>query len=636
MAEEEKHGSDNDAAAFERIETLIPYKEPEWRPQQKLGKLDPRWHTWTAARKLGEYLLSSGQPTRLDELSRTCAAYFLDVEPEDLVPTGIDGIMGFEKKILAARIGDPDTYSAFRIPGQETKLIVVAYGSGDLYGVGDHGWKNGAELNIMKLPTLVGLEEIVSAAGGMEGLRDACSDAAARAYRLKAFDRRKWFSLMEERGFVEVHEENLPRTLDALRSGVPGPAWATVDTSHGKGLRREYLHADDYLLIKGTDEEIQAKAGRLGESAAKNTSRDLKMILGEDDYPERFGWLGSVLQEAVRNVWGDEACREANRLYAEQDKDKHIAGVFDDKKQCDEAHRDAASRGYVARNFGHGEIDDDIDLAEYGKITLELEARFRSRELPQITTADHELRFRKCGRHRAIGVYNPLRRAVAVDPRAPRSLLHEFAHAYDFEHGQMSCSQEFRPIIEAFARDFKPADMSAGKKAYYRTPTEIFARSWEAYAALNGFGGSFVDTLDEYKADAAYAPLIENAAIINSYFDEFARPLEVAHVVSAQERAVDIVRAGDEREFAELRRQVAAGEVDVFQLRADLGGGMGLATEEERRMGELMAASLLAPSACVAREGGEAVGSERPWGAEDERLGRQESPVQAGEQMALF
>lgn len=618
MTEEEERGGAA-CAAFERIETLIPYKEPEWKPQQKLGKLDPRWHTWTAARKLGEYLLSSEQPTRLDELSRTCAAYFLDVEPEGLVPTGIDGIMGFEKKILAARIGDPDTYSAFRLPGQGAKLIVVAYGSDDLYGVGDHGWKNGAELNIMKLPTLVGLEEIVAAAGGMEGLRDACSAAAARAYRLKAFDRRKWFSLMEERGFVEVHEENLPRTLDALRAGVPGPAWATVDTSHGKGLRREFLHADDYLLIKGTDEEIQAKAGRLGESAAKNTSRDLKMILGEDDFPERFGWLGPVLQEAVRNVWGDEACREANRLYAEQDKDRHIAGVFDDKKQCDEAHRDAASRGYVARNFGHVEIDDDIDLAEYGKITLELEARFR-----------------KCGRHRAIGVYNPLRRAVAVDHRAPRSLLHEFAHAYDFEHGQMSCSQEFRPIIEAFARDFKPADMSAGKKAYYRTPTEIFARSWEAYAALNGFGGSFVDTLDEYKADAAYAPLIENAAIINSYFDEFARPLKVAHVASAQERAVDIVRAGDEREFAELRRQVAAGEVDALRLRADLGGGMGLATEEERRMGELMAASLLAPSACVAQEVGEAVGEEHPRDAEDGRLGRQESPVQAGEQMALF
>lgn len=622
--------------AFERVETLIPHKEPEWKPRQKLGKLDPRWHTWTAARKLGEYLLSSEQSPMLDELSRVCAAYLLEVEPEDLVAAGEGEITNSENRILAAHVGDPGTYSAFRLPGLPTKLIVVAYGSNDLYGIGDHCYHNGAELNIMKLPTIVGLSEIISSVGGIEKLRGLAAAGAETKFKLGAFDRRKRFALMEERGCVEVREESLPRTLAALRDGSAGPAWATVDTSHGKGLRREYLHATDYLLIKGTDEEIQAKADRQAAAASKNIPWELKKILCDDDGAEKRGWLGPILQEAIRNVWGDEACREANRLYAEQDKDKHIAGVFDDKKQCDEAHRDAASSGYVAKSFGHVEIDDDVDLAEYEKIALELEARFRSRELPQITPADHELRFRKCGRHRAIGVYNPLRRAVAVDPRAPRSLLHELAHAYDFEHGQMSCSQEFRQVIEAFARGFEPGDMSAGKEAYYKTPTEIFARGWEAYAALNGFGGSFVGALDEYKADVAYSPLIENAELINSYFDEFAKPLEVAHVVSAQERAVDIVRAGDEREFAALRRQVAAGEVDAFQLRADLGGGMGLAAEEERRMGELMTASLLAPSACVGPEVGDAAGEEHPRGAEGGRRGCQERPAQTGEQMALF
>lgn len=200
----------------------------------------------------------------------------------------------------------------------------------------------------------------------------------------------------------------------------------------------------------------------------------------------------------------------------------------------------------------------------------------------------------------------------------------------------MSCSKEFRPVIEAFVRGFKPDKKNGGKKGYYETPTEVFARSWETYAALNGFGGSFVNTLDEYKKDPAYVPLIENAVLVNSYFEEFACPLEVARMVGAQERAVDILRAGDEREFAELRRQVAAGEVDAFRLRADLGGGMGLAAEQERRMGELMAASLLAPTTCVAQDGGESVGEERLRGAEDGRLGRQESPAQAGEQMALF
>lgn len=102
MAEEEtvvvaEGTASHENTPFERIETLIPYKEPEWKPEQKLGKLDPRWHTWTAARKLGEYLLSGEHPTGLGELSHTCAAYLLDVERDDLTPVREDEIMNSER-----------------------------------------------------------------------------------------------------------------------------------------------------------------------------------------------------------------------------------------------------------------------------------------------------------------------------------------------------------------------------------------------------------------------------------------------------------------------------------------------------------------------------------------------------------
>lgn len=53
-------------------------------------------------------------------------------------------------------------------------------------------------------------------------------------------------------------------------------------------------------------------------------------------------------------------------------------------------------------------------------------------------------------------------------------------------------------------------------------PTEVFARSWEVYAALRGIGGSFAKTLPELtRGDNhwMYEPLIESEALVCEHFD---------------------------------------------------------------------------------------------------------------------
>lgn len=226
----------------------------------------------------------------------------------------------------------------------------------------------------------------------------------------------------------------------------------------------------------------------------------------------------------AEQLWGEESCREANRRYA-RSTGKHTATVFEDKKQCDDAHRNAASHGTLASMFSHVEIDDDVDLALYSKMQDEFAKRWDNGELPHIDTNANALRFRKTGRHKAIGVYCNALHAIAVDPRSPRSLLHEFAHAYDFENGQLSCTAGFKGIYRAYCDNLDTRSMSESKVHYYRTPTEVFARAWEVYAALHGIGGSFVSTLDEYGKDVAYAPLLVDgmAAMLEAYFSNIAK-----------------------------------------------------------------------------------------------------------------
>lgn len=225
--------------------------------------------------------------------------------------------------------------------------------------------------------------------------------------------------------------------------------------------------------------------------------------------------------ERAEARWDEEGCREENRRHAASE-GRHVAGVFEDKRQCDRAHRAAAEEGYFARAFSRVELDDEVDLGLYRSLEDEFERRAAAGEMPPADYGSLELRFRKTGRHRATGLYSHALRAVAVDPRAPRSMLHELAHAYDFERGMLSCSEGFRPILRAFRERFDASAVPASRAAYYTTPTEVFARAWEAHASLLGAGGSFVKAPETYRGHPAYAPLLAMADELGAYFSALA------------------------------------------------------------------------------------------------------------------
>ena len=214
--------------------------------------------------------------------------------------------------------------------------------------------------------------------------------------------------------------------------------------------------------------------------------------------------------------WIVERNLAANRRYSTT----HTASVFEDKLDFDDRHREAAEASCFAARFSHVELDNSVDLDEFAHLDHEFDELSGKGWLPAIGS-DNVVRLRLCGRHHAIGVYSPTLKAIAIDPRALRSGAHEMAHAYDFEHGQLSAQNAFRPILDRQSKTLAGMNLSDSRYRYLSTPTEVFARAYELHLLDTGRASSMtsasVAALCE--ADESAAPLAQNLPAINEYFD---------------------------------------------------------------------------------------------------------------------
>lgn len=248
--------------------------------------------------------------------------------------------------------------------------------------------------------------------------------------------------------------------------------------------------------------------GRRGEAV---TAFDIPTAIGalavtdESDVVDRVlsrnKYVAAPIRERFFSLaaerWIVEENLAANRRYAFA----HSAGVFEGRLFCDEAHRGAAASSLFAR------LDREAaELADRGW-------------LPTIGS-DNSIRFRLCGRHRAIGVYSPSLKAIAIDPRAPRSGAHEMAHAYDFEHGQLSAKPGFRPILDRQRAALSGMDLTDSRLTYWSTPTEVFARAYELHLLSTGRASSMTsaDMNALRAADPSTVPLSGDMNAINGYF----------------------------------------------------------------------------------------------------------------------
>lgn len=197
-----------------------------------------------------------------------------------------------------------------------------------------------------------------------------------------------------------------------------------------------------------------------------------------------------------------EYSAELQRSYVRENSTEHSATVYQQKKNIPQTHLDAAETSLfkTSKDFTHVEIDSDVELASFNKIEKEydLVRNFTG------TTKPPTLRFRKTGRHKALGVYHPFFDNIAVDPRHPSSFIHEYAHHLDHTYGSrnLSSSPEFEKVLRKSQNALKQLKgvIPAKQLAYFMTPTEVFARSSELYYHWRGLDTSLNGDTEKYSA----------------------------------------------------------------------------------------------------------------------------------------
>lgn len=219
----------------------------------------------------------------------------------------------------------------------------------------------------------------------------------------------------------------------------------------------------------------------------------------------------------------------------EKDIDKQTrAAAWQTKKNINKEVQKVMESTSLNRYFDFVEIDNDVDLKLFNQFEKEME-RIHA-VLPKTGDKIPELRLRKLGNHKALGLYVPSKNTIAVDFRdrsdsiegvGIQSFVHEYGHALDYgiNNGQLlSMEESFQPIVSRYRENlglFGKGSYVASKAGYYTTPTEVFARAFELYVSDAGLSSIFLKPKDTYKSSLEYTLFdSELRKKLTSYFDK--------------------------------------------------------------------------------------------------------------------
>lgn len=266
--------------------------------------------------------------------------------------------------------------------------------------------------------------------------------------------------------------------------------------------------------IAAASDRVDASAKALGRLGVRAADRMLERAA--EALPLMAA--GRMWRIAVAGLLDVEADLMANRRWARRRAAGSSATVFEDKRECDAAHRAAGPASPFAADFDPIELDDDVDLDRFARLGGDW---LRLKPLLPAMRVRAALRFRYTGRHRAAGVYHPAHRNIAVDPRHPSVFVHELMHHLDHTTAGHDLSLEplFRPILDAY-REGLDRTRITGDPERWLAPTEVFARAGELWVSRRGGDGSaLLDTAAEYATRWDYAPFKGMETDIDRVFD---------------------------------------------------------------------------------------------------------------------
>ena len=302
---------------------------------------------------------------------------------------------------------------------------------------------------------------------------------------------------------LDVVQEGLER--DGIKLSSPDPSEFSV-------IEMRYVWLNTPL-----DPELN-ECYAFSSSSRVNKSIIDRELNGEENWRARE--LNRCWRSFLETQIGMEYSAELERKYVRTNSPEHSATVWQEKRNIPQKYLDAASNSVFAASgdFRHVEIDSDVDLELFQGVEKEYETLRGSIGATKAPT----LRWRKTGRHKALGVYHPHVDNIAVDPRHPSSFLHEYAHHLDYtvEGINLSNSEDFRPLLHRAQAMLRPLydSVSRSRYQYFLTPTEIFARTSELYFFWRGVNTSLNGDVSKYDV-TPYAEMIGLKDEIISYWD---------------------------------------------------------------------------------------------------------------------
>lgn len=187
---------------------------------------------------------------------------------------------------------------------------------------------------------------------------------------------------------------------------------------------------------------------------------------------------------------------EEDEVKRERSLSSDYAKSFQTKKNIPDKIMEKMKETSFLNYFGYVEFDESVDIEKI--IIIEKEWEEINEKISFPVSKDHSLRFRRLGNHNAAGLYFPNAKAVCVDIRSPKSMVHEILHMIDYKGHKETLSSlpNFRGIIDLYreitnemvnkldkndAFREKWEGNSKFNKVYFQNSKEIFARCGEIY-----------------------------------------------------------------------------------------------------------------------------------------------------------
>ena len=228
-------------------------------------------------------------------------------------------------------------------------------------------------------------------------------------------------------------------------------------------------------------------------------------------YKNMLKLLHSMYTDQIMLGYQEEYNRELSKTQA---------AVFQTKKHITKEKLALMESSKLLDRYSFVEIDNDIDNDTYRFIEEAID------KFPWVLPDNMvELRFRKLGNYKAAGLWFPYINNLCVDIRDVSSFVHEYGHAIDYllsdSTTPLSLQNGFVDIRTRVFNEYQ--ELKLEKMHYYGAPTEIFARSFEAYVYNKAYLTNLLKLRSEADFVGEYAPFANEqffGEVIEPYFDK--------------------------------------------------------------------------------------------------------------------